>query len=173
MADQITIVGNIASDPDLRTLADGRPLLKFRMATNHRRLDNDTKEWVDDAPSFYSISVFGSLAKNGGASLEKGQRVIVAGRLVVRSWTGDTGPHTDVQITADALGIDLLFGTAKYARGGTSAKRGQGERSTAADGWAIPVHDGDAAATAPADETSSDDLAPLEREDEEVVATPF
>ncbi|WOF24555.1 single-stranded DNA-binding protein [Microbacterium betulae] len=117
MTDHITVVGNIANDPTPTTLPNGTAVLRFRLASNRRRFDREKEQWVEEAPNWYSVAAFRSLATNGAASLSKGQRVVVSGRLRVRPWQSDSGARgTEVEIAADALGIDLLFGTTTYSR---------------------------------------------------------
>ena len=62
------------------------------------------------------MTTFRQLAINIVGSIEKGQRVVVTGRLRVRDWqTGDRA-GTNVEIDADAVGHDLAWGTAVYTR---------------------------------------------------------
>ncbi|MDN3309478.1 single-stranded DNA-binding protein [Microbacterium oryzae] len=117
MTDQIVVVGNITNDPTSTTLADGTAVLRFRLATNPRRYVREKAGWVEDPPNFYKVSAFRSLASNGALSLSKGMRVLVTGRLRVRPWENDKGAKgTDVEITADNLAVDLLFGTVSYSK---------------------------------------------------------
>lgn len=135
MTDQIVVVGNIANDPTSTTLADGTAVLRFRLATNNRRYARDKATWIDDPPSFYKVSAFKSLASNGALSLSKGMRVLITGRLRVRPWENDKGAKgTDVEITADNLAVDLLFGTVTYSKNaGVEIRRDEPEQTQEPD----------------------------------------
>lgn len=129
MKDQIAVVGNIATDPTSSTLPTGTAVLNFRLATNHRHFDREKDAYVDDPANFYSISAYRSLAANGALSLAKGMRVVVSGSLRVRRWEGEKGKGTEVEIVADAIGIDLQFATATCSRNGFSGAETRGQES--------------------------------------------
>lgn len=116
MTEYITVVGNIASEPERRALPSGEPIAKFRLAATTQRRKEDGS-WVDGHTSWYTVSAFRRLGEHAITSLAKGQRVIVTGRFRVRSWDSPTGTRgTEAEIDADALGHDLLFGTTKFTR---------------------------------------------------------
>lgn len=135
MTDQIVVVGNIANDPTSTTLPDGTAVLRFRLATNHRHYARDKATWVDEPANFYKVSAFRSLASNGALSLSKGMRVLITGRLRVRPWESDKGAKgTDVEITADNLAVDLLFGTVSYSKNaGVEIRREEPEPTQESD----------------------------------------
>lgn len=115
MSDSITIVGNIAGDLEHRTIASGVDVVTFRLATGGKRRDRGSGEWVDSPPNWYRVSAYRALARNAQRSLHRGQRVIVSGRLRIRAWESADRRGTSVELDADALGPDLLFGTATFA----------------------------------------------------------
>ncbi|MGX9346214.1 single-stranded DNA-binding protein [Microbacterium sp. KNMS] len=133
MKDQIAVVGNIATDPTSSTLPSGTAALSFRLATNHRRFDREKDAYVEEAANFYSVSAYRSLAANGALSLAKGMRVVVCGRLRVRSWDNDRGKGTGIEIIADAIGIDLQFATASVSRNSFAGSDSRGQRDTRDD----------------------------------------
>ncbi|MHA7272571.1 single-stranded DNA-binding protein [Arthrobacter sp. TMT4-20] len=78
------------------------------------------------------MSMFRQLATNAGVSIKKGDKVVVSGRLRVRPWIREDGrTGTSVDIDAETVGHDLMWGTAHFHR--TSADRTGGETSTAGD----------------------------------------
>jgi single-strand DNA-binding protein len=85
----VTLLGNVTNDPDLRYTTNGTPVLSFGLATNRRYLDKKTDEWKDDA-SFHNITVWRS-AENLAKRINKGTRIYVQGRLNTDSWEGDDG----------------------------------------------------------------------------------
>lgn len=115
----ITIVGTLGADPTQRLTPHG-PVTRFRVACNTRRLDKSTGEWANGPTSWYDISVWRGLGEHALRSLHKGQRVIVSGRLQVRDWQNSESRGTSADITADAVGHDLLFGTSTFEKAARS-----------------------------------------------------
>jgi single-strand DNA-binding protein len=56
MSAYVTIDGNLATDTELRYLADGTPVCRLRVAVNTRRKNSDGA-YADTEPEFYDISV--------------------------------------------------------------------------------------------------------------------
>src|ERR1700704_5807826 len=85
MVAKLTLVGNLGVEPEVRYSADGKPVVSFRMASNFRKRDAESREWVD-ATNWYRVTTFGRLAERlseqaGAGRLAKGTRLIVFGRL--------------------------------------------------------------------------------------------
>lgn len=116
MVDTITVTGLIATPITHTTTSDGLEISSFRLASQHRRFDRATSQWVDGDTNWFSVTAFRQLAANLHNSLDKGHRVVVTGRLRVREWRDGEKSGRDVEIIADALGPDLAWGTAEYTR---------------------------------------------------------
>ncbi len=105
---QITLTGNVAFAPKLRTVASGTSVADFRLACTPRRQDRTTGEWTDGQTLWFGVTCWKALAENAAASLGKGDRVVVSGRLAMRVWTGDDGvERSSYEIEASSLGVDL------------------------------------------------------------------
>lgn len=165
MNDVITVVGNVASDPAPQTIAGGRTVTSFRLACTERRFDDQSKQWIDHNTNWYTVKAWETLGVNAAASLRKGERVIVTGKLRVRRWESEERSGTEVEITADGLGHDLRWGTAAFTRTHRGARAdsrvGQDESSESdasgpalqeaasaradvgVDAWATPVLEGE------------------------------
>ena len=112
---EITIVGNLVADPELRFTATGTPVASFRVAENHKSKLPDGTEREDVI--FWSVSAWRSLGENVAESISKGDRVIVRGRLRERSWEAEDGTRrSKVDIAAYNVGPDLSFATAQVVR---------------------------------------------------------
>ena len=117
MADTtVTVTGLIATEIRHNVTAEGLDLAQFRLASNNRRFDRATKTWVDAETNWFTIVAFRQLAANLHASLTKGHRIVVTGKLKVREWHDGEKSGTVVEIVADALGPDLAWGRASYER---------------------------------------------------------
>jgi single-strand DNA-binding protein len=116
MSDTLTVTGLIATTPRRLTTSEGVEILSFRMASNQRRFDKATGEWVDASTNWYTVTAFRTLAVNAYASLNKGDRIVVVGRLKIRDWQTDDRVGTNVEIEAETLGHDLFWCTTVATR---------------------------------------------------------
>ncbi|MBC6456456.1 single-stranded DNA-binding protein [Actinomadura sp. HBU206391] len=111
---QITIVGNLVEDPNLRFTPSGQAVASFRVASTPRFLDKQTNEWKDGESLFLTCNVWRQAAENCAESLQRGMRVIVSGRLKQRSYeTREGEKRTVYEIEADEVGPSLKNATAK------------------------------------------------------------
>jgi single-strand DNA-binding protein len=115
MADNtVTIVGNITRDPELRFTAGGKGIASFGLAVNRRYQQNG--EWQEKV-SFFNVTAWDQLGENAAASLTKGTRVIVTGRLEQREYETQQGEKRNVvEIVADEIGPSLRWATATVER---------------------------------------------------------
>lgn len=133
MTDIITIAGVVGAEPELRP-GNNVDRCILRVVTNRRVKDQTTGEWKDLDSNWYSVVTFRRLAGNVHASLHKGDRVIVTGRLSVRLYETEQGQKgTSVEIIADAIGHDLNWGTTVYSKGTGSTS------APMTDTWNDPV----------------------------------
>lgn len=103
-----TITGNITAAPELRSTASGQPVCNFTLVENRRKRDAAGK-WIDDDPLFMRVTAWGDLASNVVASVGKGQRLTVNGRLQPANWTKDDVTHREVELVADDVALSLRF----------------------------------------------------------------
>src|SRR3954453_18864712 len=108
---QVTIVGNLTDDPELRYTPNGAAVAKFRVAVSPRFKD-ENGQWKDGDPSSSSVSAWRAPAENAAESLTRGTRVVVTGRLKQRPWQSEEGEmHSAIEIEADAVGPSLKWAT--------------------------------------------------------------
>jgi single-strand DNA-binding protein len=113
----LTIVGNITNDPELRFTPSGAAVASFTVASNSRYLDKTTNEWKDGEPVFMRCSVWRQYAENVAESLTRGTRVIVTGRLKQRSYeTREGEKRTVLEMEVDDVGPALRTATAKVTK---------------------------------------------------------
>ena len=114
---QITLVGNIASDVELRFTPSGAPVANFRIASTPRTYNKQTSQWEDGEAMFLTCNVWRQAAENASQSLAKGMRVIVQGRLKARTFQNREGENRTVfEIDVDEVGPSLAFATAQVDR---------------------------------------------------------
>src|SRR5215468_5354656 len=124
---QITIIGNLVDDPQLRYTPTGQAVANFRVASTPRFLDRQTNEWKDGDSLFLSCNVWRQAAENVAESLQRGMRVIVTGRLKQRSYeTREGEKRTVYEIEVDEVGPSLRNASAKVNRS-TRATSGGGQ----------------------------------------------
>ncbi|MCX6540038.1 MAG: single-stranded DNA-binding protein [Actinomycetota bacterium] len=125
MADStVTVTGTLTRDPELRFTAGGQGVASFGVAVNRRYQKNN--EWVEQT-SFFNVTAWGTLGENAAASLTKGMRVIVTGRLEQRSYETQQGEKRSVvEIVADEIGPSLRWATAQVEKVARSEGGGQG-----------------------------------------------
>jgi single-strand DNA-binding protein len=105
MSSAVTIIGNLTSDPDMKTTKTGGHLLNFSVAVN-RRWRNKQDQWEEET-SFFDCTAWNELAENISASVGKGSRVIVTGRLEQQSWEKDGKNHSKIVLVAEDCGPSL------------------------------------------------------------------
>ncbi len=136
---QITIIGNLVDDPQLRYTPTGQAVANFRVASTPRFLDKSTNEWKDGDSLFLSCNVWRQAAENVAESLQRGMRVIVSGRLRQRSYETKEGEKRTVyEIEVDEVGPSLRNSRATGGQGGSGGGSGYGGSGGRAsdDPWA-------------------------------------
>jgi single-strand DNA-binding protein len=110
----VTVVGNLTRDPELRFTAGGKGVASFGLAVNRRYQVNG--EWQEKV-SFFNVTAWDTLGENAAASLSKGARIIVTGRLEQRDYETQAGEKRNVvEIVADELGPSLRWARAEVER---------------------------------------------------------
>lgn len=116
MTEQISVAGLVATMPRHLVTADGLPVTSFRLVAANRKYDKSTRRWIEADSNWFTVSCFRQLAVNTSGSINKGDRVVVTGRLKIREWDNGDKSGTSVEIEADAIGHDLSWGTANFTR---------------------------------------------------------
>jgi single-strand DNA-binding protein len=102
---RVLLTGRLTRDPELRTLASGKTVTQFSIATNDYRGGKELSE-------YHSIVTWDRLAEICGQYLGKGQLVAIEGRLQTRQWEDDKKlRHWKTEIVAAQL--EMLSGRRK------------------------------------------------------------
>jgi single-strand DNA-binding protein len=134
MYQQITIVGNLGQDPEMRYTASGVPVTNFSVAVNKRWTGQDGQK--QEKTTWFRVSTWRQLAELCSQYLTKGSQVMVIGEMDDPSvWTDRDGNHrSSLEITAR----DVRF----LSGGDTMGGGGQGAPARAgSSGDAAPVSD--------------------------------
>ncbi|MGA0866858.1 MAG: single-stranded DNA-binding protein [Candidatus Nanopelagicaceae bacterium] len=163
----ITLVGNLTSDPELRFTPNGAAVAKFTVASTPRYMDRNTNEWKDGDTLFLNCQIWRQAAENVAESLTRGMRVIVSGRLKQRSYETKEGEKRTVyEVEVDEVGPSLRNATAKVTKMSRGAAGG-GSSFTAAeasdDPWAstTPVGGGWGGSSSASSAPSVDEQPPF------------
>lgn len=131
----LTLVGNLTADPEVRYTQQGTPVASFNVASTPRTFNRQSQAWEDGETLFMRCNVWKDAAENVGGSLRKGQRVIVVGRLVPRSYTArDGSERRTVEMQVDEVGPSLRYARAQVQPSSSSGGRRQ-EEPAASSGW--------------------------------------
>lgn len=127
----ITVIGNLTADPELRYTPNGAAVANFTVASTPRQFDRQTNEWKDGETLFMRCSVWREQAEYLAESVQRGSRVIVTGRLKSRSYETKEGEkRTTTELEVEEVGPSLRYATAKVAKqtgkGGNGGPQGQG-----------------------------------------------
>jgi single-strand DNA-binding protein len=100
---RVVLTGNLTRDPELRSTGSGMSVCSLRIASNTRRKDQSSGEWVDK-PNYFDVTVWGAQGENCARFLAKGRPVAVDGRLEWREWQDQSGNNRQaVDIVADSV----------------------------------------------------------------------
>jgi len=95
---QVTLMGNLTRDPELRQTPNGQSVTSFSLALN-RSYKDQSGEW-QEATDYIDIVAWGPLAERVSQYLTKGRRCLVQGRLQSRSWEQDGQKRSKVEVVA-------------------------------------------------------------------------
>src|ERR1700728_3992609 len=109
---QVTLMGNLTRDPELRQTPTGQNVTSFSLALN-RSYKDASGEW-QEATDYIDIVCWGPLAERVAQYLSKGRRCLVQGRLQSRSWEQDGQKRNKVEVLAN----DVTFLDSRGGEGG-------------------------------------------------------
>jgi single-strand DNA-binding protein len=116
MSDTFSVTGLVATTPRHLVTQDGLPITSFRLAASTKKFDKQANRWTEGETNWFTVTSFRQLAINSATSISKGDRVLVMGRLRVRDWDNGERAGTSVEIEAETLGHDLVWGSSTFTR---------------------------------------------------------
>lgn len=132
---QITMVGNVVADPEIKYTNSGKAVASFRLVSSTRKKQGD--QWVDGDSTFLTCNAWEQLAENIATTLRKGMRVIVHGNLKQRSYETKQGEKRTVyEVAVHEIGPSLRWATAQVTRNERNGGNGGGGfQQQSASGW--------------------------------------
>jgi single-strand DNA-binding protein len=138
MSNAITIVGNLASDPEFAMTSNGKARCSFKVLTSKSR-KNEAGQWENIDTTGWTCTAWEQTAENINLSLKKGDPVVVIGNAAYRSWEDKDGKpngRIEVQVQEIALSLKRFSATAnRIARSSAPAP----SSATQVDPWDTPV----------------------------------
>ena len=144
---KVLLTGRLTRDPEMRSLASGKTVTQFSLATNEYA--GGGKERAE----YHNIVTWDRLAEICGRYLGKGQQVALEGRIQTRTWDDDRGlRHWKTEVVAGS--VEMLSGRNKKDYAAESAAE-----ALAAQASHLGIDDGEASdgTAVPADEPLVDD----------------
>ena len=124
-ANNVTLIGNLVDDPELKFTASGVALANLRFAVNKSWKDQNG-DWQEET-SFFGGTVWRDQAEYVAESLSKGQRVIVVDKLQQRQWENQDGEKRSmIDVAIDEVGPSLRWATATVTKADRSSNYGGG-----------------------------------------------
>ena len=116
MSDSFSVTGLVATTPRHLVTQDGLPITSFRLAASTKKFDKQANRWTEGETNWFTVTAFRQLAINSATSISKGDRVVVMGRLRIRDWDNGERAGTSVEIEAETLGHDMVWGSSTFVR---------------------------------------------------------
>ncbi len=117
----VTMVGNLTATPELKFIPNGAARATFTIAVSQRVKQGG--EYVDADPMFLRVTAWRDLAEHIAESLDRGMRVIVQGRMKMRSYESNGEKRQSWEIDADEVGPSLRWATARPERAVSAPRR--------------------------------------------------
>ena len=133
----VTIVGNLGNDPELRYTQGGIAVVSLNVGSTPRTYNRQTSAWDDGETVWVRCTAWREVAENIAQSLTKGTRVVVTGRLKPASayQTAQGEARASLELEIEEIGPSLRTATASVTRRAREAGAGAGSAAVANDPW--------------------------------------
>ncbi len=117
---RVVLVGNLARDPNFKSLQSGTSVTEVTLAVSERKKDPNGS-WTEDV-NFFDVNIFGRSAEVARDYTHKGSPLLVEGRLKQDSWEQDGQKRYKVRVIAER--IVLLGSRNSDSEGGSFQQQG-------------------------------------------------
>lgn len=104
ITNQVQLIGNLGANPELKKFDSGNAVCNFSIATN-MKYKNQKGETVEET-QWHKIVLWGKLAEFAAENLEKGNRILVDGRISTRNYKDDKGV---IQYVTEIVANEMLI----------------------------------------------------------------
>ncbi|MFM7089088.1 MAG: single-stranded DNA-binding protein [Candidatus Paceibacterota bacterium] len=112
---EISATGNLTNDIELRFSSNGRPWARFSVAVNE--IGRTASGERTESTTYLNCKLFGDAAEHAAASLGKGMRVLITGKIRSEKWTDSSGVEKkDMTLYVDEIGPSLRWATAEVTK---------------------------------------------------------
>jgi single-strand DNA-binding protein len=112
----VTLQGWVGGGVSLRRAGDAL-VATFRLGCTPRHFRRDTQTWADDQTQWFTVSAWRTLGEHCEASLQRGDAVVVQGRLRLSTWVDGNGAEQQTwEVVASSVGHDLNRGTSRFQK---------------------------------------------------------
>jgi single-strand DNA-binding protein len=87
---KVILIGNLGSDPEVKTTPQGAQVANFSLATSESWTDKASGEKKEKA-EWHRLVLWRRLAEVAGQYLKKGAKIYIEGKLETRSWEDQSG----------------------------------------------------------------------------------
>src|SRR5262245_66632316 len=102
MVNHVMLVGNLGSDPEVRTFGNQEKVTRLSVAT-HEVVRERTGE-REEQTEWHQVVAWAALGERAAKHLRKGRSVLVEGRLQTRLWADTRGnKHSSAGVGADRI----------------------------------------------------------------------
>lgn len=89
MINKVTLIGHLGANPEIRTLESGAMVARFTLATSESYKDKNNN-WQKNT-EWHRIVLWRQLAERSSNQLQKGDLVLVEGKISYREWKDAEG----------------------------------------------------------------------------------
>lgn len=107
MVNQVTLIGHLGNDPELRVVSAGVSVVTLSVATNERYKDKDGE--LKEQTEWHDVVAWRGLADYMSTKMKKGMLVYIEGKLTHRSYVdkeGNNRRRTSVEATVAKILVD-------------------------------------------------------------------
>lgn len=138
MYQQITLVGNLGQDPEMRYTPSGVPVTSFSLAVNKSWVGADGQR--QDKTLWFRVTAWRKLAETASQYLTKGRQILVVGEVEeARPWTDrDGNQRASLEVTAQTI---KFLNTRMDGAAGSDPNSSMGQGAPLGDGRELSDED--------------------------------
>jgi single-strand DNA-binding protein len=99
LKNKVQLIGKLGNNPEVKTLGDGKKMVRFSVATNETYRNAKGEKTVET--QWHNLIAWGKVAEIAEKFLHKGTEVAIEGKLINKSYTDKDGNKkysTEVQV---------------------------------------------------------------------------